>query len=127
MRSPLGSEYISCAPVAERSRECLPDPMHSDPIDGPIDDRRLARLRWRCRRGMLENDLVLARYLDARGASLRESEVAMLDSLLELPDGELWALIAGTAPPADPAMAPLLEMLRQPLHLQQRNLAKDAR
>jgi succinate dehydrogenase flavin-adding protein (antitoxin of CptAB toxin-antitoxin module) len=34
----------------------------------PMDATELNRLRWRCRRGMLENDLILARYLDARGA-----------------------------------------------------------
>ncbi|HLJ74461.1 MAG TPA: succinate dehydrogenase assembly factor 2, partial [Thermoanaerobaculia bacterium] len=32
-----------------------------------IDAARLRRIRWRCRRGMLENDLVLSRFLDARG------------------------------------------------------------
>jgi succinate dehydrogenase flavin-adding protein (antitoxin of CptAB toxin-antitoxin module) len=32
-----------------------------------MDATELNRLRWRCRRGMLENDLILTRYLDARG------------------------------------------------------------
>ena len=35
--------------------------------DIALDATRLSRLRWRCRRGMLENDLILARFLDARG------------------------------------------------------------
>jgi len=77
-----------------------------------IDARRLARLRWRCRRGMLENDLVLARFLAERGESLTEDDVAMLDRLLELPDNELWDLIARRLEPADPSVAPLLEVLR---------------
>jgi antitoxin CptB len=77
-----------------------------------IDSTRLSRLRWRCRRGMLENDLVLARFLDARGASLAEDEVAMLDLLLELPDQELWDLIAGRAEPAA-GVAPLVDALRR--------------
>jgi antitoxin CptB len=79
-----------------------------------LDRARLARLRWRCRRGMLENDLVLARFLDARGASLSESEVALLDVLLDLPDNDLWDLLAGRAQPADPALAPLLAALAAP-------------
>ncbi|HEX4883980.1 MAG TPA: succinate dehydrogenase assembly factor 2 [Casimicrobiaceae bacterium] len=72
---------------------------------------RLARLRWRCRRGMLENDLLLARFLDARGATLTEREVAQLDALLDLSDNELWDVLAGRAEPADPALAPLVAML----------------
>ena len=77
-----------------------------------IDPVRLSRLRWRCRRGMLENDIVLARFLDARGASLAEDEVAMLDALLDLPDQDLWDLIAGRAEPAA-AVAPLVAALRR--------------
>jgi antitoxin CptB len=79
--------------------------------DAP-DDRWLARLRWRCRRGLLENDLVLARFLDARGASLSRDELAMLDALLDLTDNDLWELIAGTAQ-ASPALAPLVRQLRE--------------
>ena len=61
---------------------------------------------------MLENDLILTRFLDARGNSLTETDVAMLDRLLDLPDNELWDLIAGRAEPADPAVAPLVVELR---------------
>jgi antitoxin CptB len=77
-----------------------------------LDARRLSRVRWRCRRGMLENDLVLARFLDARGESLTEDDVALLDRLLDLPDNELWDLIARRTEPADPSLVPLLEVLR---------------
>ena len=73
---------------------------------------RLNRIRWRSRRGMLENDLVLTRFLDARGAAMTEAEVAMLDRLLDLPDNELWDLIAGRVEPHDPSVAPLLGELR---------------
>ena len=72
----------------------------------------LNRLRWRCRRGMLENDLILARFLEARGAGLSEGDVAALDRLLDLADNELWDLLAGRAEPDDPALAPLVAVLR---------------
>jgi succinate dehydrogenase flavin-adding protein (antitoxin of CptAB toxin-antitoxin module) len=78
-----------------------------------LDSTRLARIRWRCRRGMLENDLVLERFLALRGAALREDEVAMLDALLDLPDTKLWELVAGLAEPEDPAVAPLVAVLRE--------------
>jgi len=77
-----------------------------------IDARRLARIRWRCRRGMLENDLILTRFLDAKGATLTEDEVAMLDKLLALTDNELWDLLVGRAEPADVSVRPLLTELR---------------
>ena len=77
------------------------------------DERSLARLRWRCRRGMLENALILARFLDARGSSISDAEVAALDALLDLPDTELWDLLSGQAGCGDPACEPLLQQLRR--------------
>ena len=73
-----------------------------------LDERRLARLRWRCRRGMLENDLLLTRFLDRRGAALSEDDVAALDRLLDLPDGELWDVLCGRTIAA-PALQPLVD------------------
>ena len=78
-----------------------------------LDQDRWNRIVWRCRRGMLENDLVLARFLAARDRALTEDEVTQLDRLLDLPDGELWDLISGRAEPQDPAVAPLVSALRR--------------
>ena len=77
-----------------------------------MNPERLNRIRWRCRRGLLENDLVLTRFLDTRGAQLTEDEVGMLDRLLDFPDNELWDLIAGRQEPQDESVAPLLAELR---------------
>jgi antitoxin CptB len=77
-----------------------------------IDRVRLERIRWRSRRGMLENDLILTRFLDAKWQVLTEDDVAMLDRLLDLPDGELWDLIAGRQEPEDRTVALLLAQLR---------------
>ncbi len=62
---------------------------------------------------MLENDLILARFLDKKGATLREDDAAMLDKLLDLTDNELWDLIAGRAEPADASVRPLVDELRR--------------
>ena len=69
-------------------------------------------MRWRCRRGMLENDLILARFLDAHGGALSAADVAALDRLLDLADGELWDLIAGRAEPFDAGLLPMVAALR---------------
>ena len=77
-----------------------------------IDEHSVARLRWRCRRGMLENDLVLTRFLEEKGRAMTEEEVTLLDRLLDLTDNELWDLIAGRREPEDASVAPLLRQLR---------------
>jgi len=81
-------------------------------VRAPLDATRLARLRWRCRRGMLENDLILERFLARRGDDLTEDEVAALDRLLDLPDGDLWDVLCERAP-APPDVQPLLLDLRR--------------
>jgi len=78
----------------------------------PDDDRSLARLAWRCRRGMLENDLVLSRFLARRGASLTGAELAALDALLDLPDNDLWQVISGQAEPPAADLHPIVMELR---------------
>ena len=72
----------------------------------------LNRLRWRCRRGMLENDLILERFLDARGEAITDGEIAALDRLLELSDNELWDLLSSRQESEDAVVKPLLEALR---------------
>ena len=61
---------------------------------------------------MLENDLILARFLDARGETMTEDDLAALHRLLDLADNELWDLLAGRAEPEDASLRPLLDALR---------------
>ena len=49
------------------------------------------RLHWKCRRGLLELDLVLQRFVP----TLKDEEVQPLNALLELPDNDLWDIIIG--------------------------------
>jgi antitoxin CptB len=46
-------------------------------------------LKWKCRRGLLELDIVLERYLK------RHPEDPELSALLDLPDNDLWDIVAG--------------------------------
>jgi antitoxin CptB len=78
-----------------------------------MEDVELRRLRWRCRRGLLENDLVLARFLDRYGASLDAGRLAALNELLALPDPELWALASGQQECSDGRLAVVVAMLRE--------------
>lgn len=70
------------------------------------------RLRWRCRRGLLELDIVLGRFVDMHHGGLSEQERQTFDELLDMPDNPLWDLISGRKEAATAAQAVLLEKLR---------------
>ena len=58
-----------------------------------LSEVELRRLRWRSRRGLLENDLILERFLSREGDALDRSSAAALTRLLELGDNELLDLL----------------------------------
>ncbi len=70
------------------------------------------RIRWHCRRGMLELDLVLNRFLDSRFGELSSEQKSALTRLLELPDTDLWDLVIGRADVDDVGCAEIVGMLR---------------
>ena len=76
-------------------------------------DREVLRLRWQCRRGMLELDLLLNRFLDTGYASLGEAERATFNRLLAYQDQVLHDWFMGHAVPADAAIRDLLQRIRQ--------------
>jgi antitoxin CptB len=78
-----------------------------------VSDAELRRLRWRCRRGMLENDLVLQRFLDRHAAALDPERLAQLNELLELGDNDLWDLLSGRRECADARLEAMVRMLRE--------------
>ena len=55
-----------------------------------VEARRLA---WRCRRGLLELDIVLQRFVASEFIHLDQAELTALDALLELPDNDFWDLL----------------------------------
>src|SRR5450631_1271288 len=62
---------------------------------GGLDDRR-KRLLFRCwHRGTREMDLILGRFADAEIAGLTDDELAELEQLIEVPDPDLYAALAG--------------------------------
>jgi antitoxin CptB len=63
-------------------------------LTGPADPE-FNRLRWRCRRGMRELDVLLERYLADRWPSAPAERRAAFRALLELPDPDLAALLLG--------------------------------
>ena len=66
---------------------------------GTLSDQDRVRLRWRARRGLLENDLILTQYLDTFEKELTDVEVGALTQLFELGDNELLDLILARTEP----------------------------
>lgn len=71
----------------------------------------LDRMRWRCRRGLLELDLILARFLERRYHELDPELRALFNELIEQPDNDLLDLALGRTEPA-PRYRAVVEMLR---------------
>jgi len=65
----------------------------------PIDARALSKLRWRCRRGLLENDLFVERFFERHGAALTEAQAGALEALMDLPDNDLLDLLLARREP----------------------------
>ena len=70
------------------------------------------RLRWKCRRGLLELDLVLERFLARHGSNVGDAELEMLNKLLDTSDHELWDIVSGRSDRFDPRLAGLVTRLR---------------
>jgi antitoxin CptB len=58
-----------------------------------IKDAELRRLAWRCRRGMLELDIVLQRFMKQYFNDLTLDELSAFDVMLDLPDNEFWNVL----------------------------------
>jgi antitoxin CptB len=74
-------------------------------------DRR--RLLWRCRRGMKELDVLLARYAERFAIPADAAGRRVFARLLAMPDPELAACLLGGVLPRDPSLAALVQQIRQ--------------
>jgi len=57
-----------------------------------IDQRSLSKLKWRCRRGLLENDIFIKRFFERFESSLTMQQGRSLSALMELGDNDLLDL-----------------------------------
>ena len=79
-------------------------------VESPPEE---ARLRWQCRRGMLELDFVLERYLDECFANVDAAEKERFAVLLQAQDPELQAWLLNGEPHPDPLYADLVSRIRR--------------
>ncbi len=87
-------------------------------MDTALDARSLSKLRWRCRRGLLENDLFIERYFQRVDGSITVRQAAGLEALMDLADHDLLDLLLARSELRDgldrPEVREVLAQLRQP-------------
>ena len=76
-------------------------------------DRMHDRLRWHCRRGMLELDLVLNDFLERHLDALDPAGIEAFKALLALPDPDLLNLVMGHSDPENPRERELVALMRK--------------
>ena len=75
------------------------------------EDPEMRRLRWRCRRGMKELDLLLLNYIDEVYSASRPERQLAFRRLLSMPDPEILALLTGRSEADDEHLAHVIERL----------------
>ncbi|MBN9408542.1 MAG: succinate dehydrogenase assembly factor 2 [Burkholderiales bacterium] len=90
-----------------------------------LDTRTLGKLQWRCRRGLLENDLLIGRFFERHGHQVTTAQAEALAVLMDLGDNDLMDLLLrrtelqGELDTRD--IKEVLEMMRPPLPASQKS------
>jgi antitoxin CptB len=87
-------------------------------MNAAIDPTELNRLKWRCKRGLVENDLFIERFFQELGPRLTNRHVVGLASLMDLPDNDLLDLFLARREPDgaldNPEVNEVLALMRRP-------------
>jgi antitoxin CptB len=87
-------------------------------MDAVIDARDLSRLKWRCRRGLLENDLFIERFFRHHEETITIRQATGLQCLMDLADNDLLDLLLARREPQGevdrPEVREVLALMRRP-------------
>ena len=85
-------------------------------MEPALDPAALNRLKWRCRRGLLENDILIERFFARHGSCISPQQADGLQALMELSDNDLLDLLLARCEPAGeldcPAVREVLAQMR---------------
>ena len=83
-----------------------------------LDPRSLSKLKWRCRRGLLENDLFIERFFRHHEETITTRQAEGLNALMDLPDNDLLDLLLARREPHgglnSPEVREVLALMRRP-------------
>ena len=87
-----------------------------------LGERELSKLKWRCRRGLLENDLFIERFFRRFEETITTRQATGLQTLMDLADNDLLDLLLARKQPQGevdcPEVHEVLALMRQPPVLQ---------
>ena len=88
----------------------------TDTLAQPLGASALSKLKWRCRRGLLENDLFIARFFERHESRLTVGQAQAMEALMDLSDHDLLDLLLQRKEPdpalTGPGVVDLLRLLR---------------
>ena len=82
------------------------------PVNKSVQAVSLSELRWQCRRGMLELDILLNTFLDRKYSQLNEAQCRVFTQLLQYPDQTLFDLLMANMPSTNPDIAEMVQQVR---------------
>ena len=85
---------------------------HTVELGTLLNTQEWNRLRWQCRRGLLELDLVLERFLEKYGDRLQGERLSWFQTLLTYTDDELWDLIRARTECRDARLTEMVQWMR---------------
>jgi antitoxin CptB len=88
--SPASSLRLTGYPELDEGPEVSEDAAADTAL---LDERALSKLKWRCRRGLLENDLLIQRFFARHEAALTVNQAMGLNGLMDLSDNDLLDLL----------------------------------
>ncbi len=77
---------------------------------------KLSELRWKCRRGMKELDVLLQTYLERYYQESNKAQQEAFLKVLDIQDPELYFIILGKSEPSDTTLLPIIDKLRHVSH-----------
>jgi antitoxin CptB len=77
-----------------------------------VSPQKKAKLTWHCRRGMLELDLILQRFLAHQLDMLTDSQVELFERLLTAQDPDLYAWLMGYEAPVDKELRDIVTFIQ---------------
>lgn len=77
------------------------------------DQASVKRMQWRCRRGMLELDLLFTPFVEMHLPALNHRQIVVLDQLLDMPDNQLWTMLSADVMvnSSEAQTSPILELI----------------
>jgi antitoxin CptB len=86
--------------------------LHTENTKNAQNQTEARRLAWRCRRGLLELDIVLQRFVAQHYVRLTAAELSAFDAMLALPDNDFWTLVSSDNGMSDTATMAVINKIK---------------